>query len=115
MTNIPVSQLIPIAAAWQSALNALNAVIAAAQTSAPRTIITAPSTATLTDAGGAIWGFGITSVAGGTSIQRNGTGVGGGVDLEIDINGVVWALNNASQWYMWSGSNWTQEISGPTI
>jgi hypothetical protein len=116
MNNIPVSQLIPIAAAWQSALNSLNAVISAAQTSAPGTTVTAPSTETLTDATGSIWGFGTATVAGGTSIQRNGAGVGGGVEIEIDVNGVVWAINNASQWYTWNGSNWTgPTATGPTI
>jgi endoglucanase len=116
MSNgIPSSAIIPLVASLQSVLAALSV-------SPPGASITAtsssPCTATLTDGAGAVWGLG--SGTNPTRITRNGIAVGGGDPgdtLRIDINGVMWTLNSAGQWYMWSTINgpWVTESSGPNI
>jgi len=116
MTITPV-QLQPIAVAWQNALNQLNTLIALANASSSGSSITPTGGGSLIDVAGATWTFGTNTGNGGTGIFRNGAAAasGQGVKLEVDVNGVIWTQNAQNNWYMWNGSGWTAEASGPTI
>jgi hypothetical protein len=79
--------------------------------------ITAPTTATITDGSGAVWGFGPNeSGSSGYPILRNGSqfNSGFGVYLVIDANGVAWTQNAQGEWWMSTATGWQSETSGPT-
>lgn len=113
--TITSSQLQPIATAWQSALNTLNAlIIANSGASPPGTSITAPTSATLIDAQGGVWSFAGPSI-GYYEILLNGVSAGGVSNtLEIDINGVIWADQIGNSWFKWNGATWDGG-AGPVI
>jgi hypothetical protein len=76
--------------------------------------VTANGGGSLTDANGHVWSFGAASTYG-DLILRDGVPTGGqAVTLTLDVNGVIWAENNQSNWYMESGSGWVAELTGPT-
>ncbi len=84
-------------------------------TSLPTTI-TAGSGGSLTDGSGHVWSFGANGAAGGYVILRDGIQYAGGsgLTLSLDETGVIWAENSQNNWYMVSGTGWTQESTGPT-
>jgi hypothetical protein len=110
---ITAQQLQPILAQWQAATVQLAAIINAALVSPSGTMITPASGGSLVDINGNVWTF---ASGGSIAILMNGTtnNGGAGIELEIDVNGIVWAFNNARQWYKWSGTNWVQQATGPT-
>lgn len=108
--TITVAQLQSIAAAWQNALNQLNALILANNTTPPGTTVTGPNSATLTDAQGKT--FSLAGPSGGFfSVLVNGSPVGAVQSLTIDINGVMWGLCPSVAWFQWSGSGWVNKGS----
>lgn len=118
MTITP-AQLQPIAAAWQTALNQLNALILASIVSPPGASIAGPNSASnLVDAQGGVWTLGGNDANGYYSTLLNGIRNGSGQSLTIDINGVIFNYYPTRGWYHWQfGIGWTTSGSstGPVI
>jgi hypothetical protein len=94
-------------AAWGPTLGTATSPLPAAPPpptpSANDTVVTAGTTAAITDAAGNAW-----TIATGGVVDENGAAAGfsSGVTELAYVNGAIWQENASNLWWQWNGTNW---------